>query len=127
MGRISRQYQVDWTRLHAGRRSELHPADGGLCATYLGKCAVHPQRCPGGPAAMVLAIEQQQQRVTAPLEKVTALALGIDQQLAENSVKEVAQFLGAFSASASQPLSEWGKAGDVELQQAAVDHAVGGS
>ena len=64
---------------------------------------VHAQSRPGGAAAMVWAVEEQQQRVTAPLEKIGTLVLGVHQQLAEDIVEKVAQLLGAFPASTGQP------------------------
>jgi len=45
--------------------------------------------------------------------------------LAEDSVEEVAEFLGAFPTPAGQPFGEWGKASDVEEQQASIDNSVG--
>jgi hypothetical protein len=124
-GRISREYQVDWTRVDASRSTQLDPADRRLGASDLRKGSVHTQRCPGSAAAMVCIVEEQQQRVTTPLEKVATLVLGIHQQLAEDSVEKVAQLLGAFAAPAGQPFGEWGEASDVEEQQASIDNAVG--
>jgi hypothetical protein len=74
---------------------------------------------------MVWTIEEQQQRVTAPLEKVGALVLGTHEQLAEDGVEQVAQLLSAFPAPTSQSLGEWGEASDVEQQQASIDDSVG--
>src|SRR6476646_10263527 len=83
-GRISRQYQVDRTRVDASGSTQLDSADRRLGASDLRKSSVHTQRCPGGAAAMVCIVEEQQQRVTTPLEKVATLVLGINQQLAED-------------------------------------------
>jgi hypothetical protein len=124
-GWISRQYQVDWTRVDASGGTQLDSADRRLGASDLCKSSVHTQRCPGSPAAMVCIVEEQQQRVTTPFEKVATLVLGISQQLAEDSVEEVAQFLGAFPAPAGKPFGEWGEARDVEEEQASIDNSVG--
>jgi len=124
-GRISRQYQVDWTRVDASGSTQLDSADRRLGAPDLRKSSVHTQRCPGSAAAMVCIVEEQQQRVTTPFEKVATLVLGISQQLAEDSVEEVAQLLGAFPAPAGQAFGEWREASDVEEQQASIDHSVG--
>ncbi len=124
-GRISREYQVDWTRLDTSGSTQLDSADRRLGASDLRKSPMHAQPGPGSAAAMVCTVEEQEQRVTAPLEKVATLVLGIHQQLAEDSVEEVAQLLGAFPAPAGQPLGEWGEAGDVEQQQASIDDSVG--
>jgi hypothetical protein len=124
-GGISRQYQVNGTCLHTGGSAQLDPADRGGGASDLGKSPVHAQRSPSGAATMVWTIEEQQQRVTAPLEKVGALVLGTHEQLAEDGVEQVAQLLSAFPAPSSQALGEWGEPGDVEQQQASIDDSVG--
>ena len=67
-GGISREYEMDWTRFDTSGRTQLHPADRGGGASDLGKSPLHAQRCPGGATAMVWAVEEQQERVTAPLE-----------------------------------------------------------
>jgi len=113
-GRISREYQMDWTRLDTSGSTQLDSANRCFGAPYLRKSSMHAQPGPRSAAAMVCAVEEQQHRVTAPLEKVSTLVLGIHQQLAENRVEEVAQLFGAFPALASQPLSQRGEAGDVE-------------
>src|SRR5215207_1092590 len=76
---------------------------------------------------MVWTIEEQQQRVTTPLQKVATFVLGVHKQLAKNGVQEVAQLLGTFPTTARQSLGEWGEADDVEQQQAAVDDPVDGA
>ena len=122
--RISRQYEVNRTRLDSGGRTQSDPANRRDGASGLRKSPVHAQRRPSSAAAVVWAVEEQQKRVTAPLEKVGALVLGIRQQLAEDSVEEVAQLLGALSAPAGQPLGEGREARDVEQQQASIDDSV---
>ena len=124
-GRIPRQYQVDWTRVDTSGSTQFDSADRRLGASDLRKSSVHAKRCPSCATAMVCIVEEQEQRVTAPLEKVAALVLGIHQQVAEDIVEEVAQLLGAFPAAAGQPFSERGEAGDVEQQQASIDDSVG--
>ena len=124
-GGISREYQVNWTGLDSGGSTERHSADRGGGASGLRKSSMHPQRRPRCPAAVVWAVEEQQNRVAAPLEKVGTLVLGIHQQPAEDGVEEVTQLLGAFPAAAGQPLGEWGEAGDVEQEQASIDDSMG--
>ena len=116
---------MDRTRFDSGGRTQLHPANRRLGAADLGKHPLHAQRRPGSTTAMVRPVEEEQEGVTAPLEQVAALRLGVRQQSTEHIVKEVAQLLGAFPAAAGQPLGEWSEAGDVEQQQASIDDAVG--
>ena len=116
---------MDWTRLDTRGSTQLDSADRCFGASELCKSPVHSQPRPGGAAAMVWAVEEQQQRVTAPLEEIGALIFGIHQQLAEDIVEKVAQLLGALPASTGQPFGERGEAGDVEEQQASIDDSVG--
>jgi hypothetical protein len=61
------QDQVDWTRLDTRGSTQLDPADRGFRASDLGKNPVHTQPRPGGAAAVVWAVEKQQQCVTPPI------------------------------------------------------------
>jgi hypothetical protein len=103
--RIPREYQMDWTGLDTSGSTQLDSADRRFGASDLRKNPMHAQPGPRSAAAMVGTVEEQQQRITAPLEKVATLVFRIHQQLTEDSVEEVAQLLGAFPALASQPLS----------------------
>jgi hypothetical protein len=76
-GGISREYQMDWTRLDTSRSTQLDSADRRLGASDLRKNPLHAQPSPRSAAAMVGTVEEQQQRVTAPLEKVATLVLGV--------------------------------------------------
>jgi hypothetical protein len=58
-GRISRQYQVNWTRVDTSGSTQLDSADRRHGATDLRKSSVHPQRCPGRAATMVCIVEEQ--------------------------------------------------------------------
>ncbi len=115
---------MNWTRLHTCRGTQPDPADRRGGASRVAESPVHPHRRAGSAAAVVWPVEEQQQRVAAPREKVTAFVLGNGQQPAEHSVEEVAQLLGAFPAPAGQPLGERREAGDVEHQQASIDNAM---
>src|SRR5215208_2918247 len=75
---------------------------------------------------MILAVEEKQKGVTAPLQQVTALVLGAHQESPEYRVEEVAQLLRTFPAFTSKPFSERSKTRDVEKDKAAVDNSVGG-
>jgi hypothetical protein len=76
---ISGQYQVDWTRLDTSRSTQLDSADRCFGAADLRKSPMHAESRPGSATAMVWTVEQQQQRVTAPLEKVGTLVLCVHQ------------------------------------------------
>jgi len=124
-GGISREYQMERTRFDSSGRTQLHPANRCLGAADLSKHPLHAQRRPGSTTAMVRPVEEEQEGVTAPLEQVAALSLGVRQQSPEHIVKEIAQLLGAFPAPSSQSLGEWSEASDVEQQEAPIDDSVG--
>jgi hypothetical protein len=76
-GRISRKYEMDWAGLDTGRCTQRYPANRRGGASNLGKSPLHAQRRPGSAAAMAGAVEEEQEGVTAPLEQVGALVLGV--------------------------------------------------
>ena len=59
-------------------------------------------------------VEQEEQRVAAPLEEAGAPVVRLVEQRAEHAVEGVAHQLGADLALAGEPLAERGEAGDVD-------------
>ena len=66
-------------------------------------------------------LEQQQHRVTAPLQEVRALHVGDVDQGGEHRVQDVAELLGAGPALLREPLGQAREARDVEQHQAGVE------
>ena len=93
---------------------EVQPADAVDRSLHL----------PGGAAgaALVLgSVEQEEQRVAAPLEEARAPVVRLVEQRAEHAVEGVAHQLGADLALAGEPLAERGEAGDVDEDEGAVE------
>ena len=67
-GGISSKDQTDRTGLDTSGRTQRPPAKSGGGASDLGKNPLHTKRRPGGAAAMVWAVEEEQEGVTAPFE-----------------------------------------------------------
>ena len=59
-GRISREYQMDWTRLDTSGSTQLDSADRRFGASDLRKNPMHAQPGPRSAAAMVGTVEEQQ-------------------------------------------------------------------
>jgi hypothetical protein len=59
-GRISREYQVDWTRLDTSGSTQLDSADRRFGASDVRKSPMHAQPRPGSAAAVVGTVEEQQ-------------------------------------------------------------------
>src|SRR5829696_5531802 len=59
-GRISRKYQMDWTRLDTSGSTQLDSADRRFGASDLGESPMHAEPGPGSAAAVVGAVEEQQ-------------------------------------------------------------------
>ena len=124
-GRISRKYQMDWTRLDTSGSTQLDSADRRVGASDLRKNPLHAQRRPGSAAAMVWTVEKSRRASPPHLSRSPPSSSASISNWPKTVVEEVAQLLGAFPASAGQPLGEWGEAGDVEQQQASIDDSVG--
>ena len=125
-GRVSRQHEMNWTRLHTSRGTQPDPADRRGGASRVARSPLHPHRR-AGSAAVVRPVEEQQQRVAAPREKVGAFVLGNGQQPAEHGVERLLSSSAPSPAPAGQPLGERREAGDVEHQQASIDNAIHGA
>ena len=82
---------------------------------------------PGRPAGALLvagAVEQQQQRVAAPLEQAGAVVVRLVEQRGEHAVERVAHQLGADLALACETLREGREPRDVDEHHRAVDLAL---
>ena len=77
----------------------------------------------GRIAGVVLALEQEQQRVSTELEQLTSAFGGDLEHRAEDPAQGVDELLGADASPAGEPLGQGGEPGDVGEAQGAVDHS----
>ena len=73
---------------------------------------------------MERAVEQEQQRVAAPLEQAGSPVVGLVEERGEHAVERVAHELRADLALPGEPLGESGEARDVDEHERSVDRAV---
>ena len=72
---------------------------------------------------MIVAVEQQQQRVAAELEQLTSLLGGDLQHRSEDAAQRVDQFLGSDPATRGQAFGEGGEPRDVGEAERPVEHS----
>ncbi len=83
----------------------------------------HLEGRPTGPACVLLAVVEQQQRVAAELEQAATLCVGDAEERGERGVHHLGDFLGPRSAEARETLRHGGEAGDVDEGDRALDLA----
>ncbi len=114
----------------AGRDPDRHPQDDGAAAhveaTDPGDLGLH---LPGGaarPAFVVGTVEQEEERVAAPLEEAGPPVIGLVEQGREHAIERVAHQLGPDLALARESLAEGGEPRDVDEHHAARDFPMAG-
>ena len=103
---------------HHEARRRLDPADGA-------QAEPHPDGRVRGERRVVVAGEQEQQRVAAELQETATRGVGDFEELLEARVDRVGDFFGADFAVTRQPLRHLGEAGDVGEHHGALDQPPG--
>ena len=93
-------------------------------ATHLFQGPTHLHRRPAGPGRLPVAGEEQQERVTAELDQLTAVARGDPEQGHEAPVDGLGQRLGPDLPVFCQSLRELGETGDVDEGHRSLDDPV---
>ena len=113
-----------------GRDPDRHPQDDRAAAhveaTDPGDLALH---LPGGaarPAFVVWAVEQQEERVAAPLEEARPPVIRLVEQRREHAIERVAHQLGPDLALPRESLAEGGEPRDVDEHHGARDFPMAG-
>ena len=96
---------------------ELGTPDRAQLAAHVGRGADRPD-------GVVLAGEEEQHGVAAPLHQVAALTAGVREQRPEGGVEDVAELLGAHRPLPGQPPGQRREAGDVDEGEGPLDAAV---
>ena len=122
--RVAREDEVDGAAVDAAGGAEHHPAHRGAQVPDPAEHPVHAPCGTGRSEGVPEPVEQQQHRVTAPLQQVGALDLGDVHQGGEHRVQDVAELLGPGPALLREPLGQPREAGDVEQHQAGVELTV---
>ena len=83
----------------------------------------HLESRPSGPACVLLAVVEEQQRVAAELEEAATLRVGDAEERRERGVHHLGDLLGPRSSEAREALRHRGEAGDVDECERALDLA----
>ena len=81
-------------------------------------------RRPGRARLVTRAVEEEQQRVAAPLEQAGSPVVGLVEQCPEHAVEGVAHQLGADLSAACQTLGERGEARDVDEREGSLNLSI---
>ena len=106
------------------RHPERHESGRGSQPGKAPQLAPHAEGGSAGTGSVVLLVEQQQDRVSAPLDDAPAELIGHGQEVGEAQVEDVAGFLRADPTLSGQPFAHLGEAGEVDEREGAHDRAV---
>ena len=114
------EVQVERAGVDPLRDAELDALhEGGRPATLDQRA--HVEACGGCPGGVLGPLEQHEQRVTAELEDVTAVAVDDLDHPAEALVQQDGQFLSALAPVRGQPFGQRGEARDVGRDERSLD------
>ena len=122
--RLADEEEVVRVGVDADVHLQLDRPDRGLRLSELLERRAHPVGGVAGPGGMVLAREEEQQRVAAELEQPAAEGVGDVEQALEGAVHHLGDLLGAELALLGEPLVQRGEARDVDEGERSLEPAV---
>ncbi len=114
------------TGMHADRQPQAGRAGRGPDPADPAEHPAHLERRPARQGRVLLALEQQQHGVAAPLHQPRAVTERDGEQIGEDRAQDVAHLLRADRPRARQPLGQGRESGDIDKRERAVDLAVHG-
>ena len=122
--RLTDEEEVVGVGVDADVHLQLDRPDRGLRLSELLQRRAHPVGGIAGTGGVVLAREEEQQRVAAELEQPAAEGVGDVEQALEGAVHHLRHLLGAELALLREPLVQRGEAGDVDEGERPLEPAV---
>ena len=122
--RLADEEEVVRVGVHADVHLQRHRPDRGLRLSELLERRSHPVGGITGSSRVVLAREEEQQRVAPELEQPAAERVGDVEQALESAVHHLRHLLGAELALLRKPLVQRGEAGDVDERERPLEPAV---
>jgi hypothetical protein len=125
---VAREEEVEKTAVHAGVHAQRRRARARLRTRDLPQRDPHPVQRPRRVRLVVLAVEEEQERVAAELEDSATVLVGHLEEARQRGVHDPRQLLGTRPAEPGQALRELREAGDVHERRRALhrEHALVG-
>ncbi len=119
--RVADEEELESSAVDSDRHPQGHLSGRGVGVAHVPQNPSHPVGGSHGAHRVVVAPEEQQYRVTAPLDEVRAVRASGDEQRTERRVEDVTELLRTGPSAARESLGQLREPGDVEECERAVD------
>ena len=121
---VADQEEIEVTAVDADRHAQRDPFSQHADLAHLAQGPAHAHGGLARPHLVVVAGEEDQQRIPAELEQATAVRVGDGQEVHETGADGLAELFGAHLAVRGQALGELGEPRDVDEDHRPRDLAV---